>query len=66
MARIDSMFRYLKENGGSDLHLAASNKPHIRKHGSVVVLPGWEVLSDADLQSLLREIDLSQSSLSGP
>ncbi len=56
MARIDALFRYMKEKGGSDLHLAAGLVPHIRRHGSLEAVAGWNVLSDEELQGLLREI----------
>ncbi len=56
MARIDQLFHYLKENKGSDLHLAAGLEPRIRVHGSLAPVAGWPVLSHEDLLSLLREI----------
>jgi twitching motility protein PilT len=56
MARIDELFHYLKDNKGSDLHLAAGLEPRIRVHGSLAPVAGWPVLSHDDLLSLLREI----------
>lgn len=56
MAKIDQLFTYLKSNGGSDLHLAAGLPPHIRKHGSVVPVSGWDVLSNEALAAMLKEI----------
>ncbi|MEA2604426.1 MAG: twitching motility protein PilT [Acidobacteriota bacterium] len=56
MARIDELFKYLKENKGSDLHLAAGLEPRIRVHGSLESVRGWPVLSHDELMSLLREI----------
>jgi twitching motility protein PilT len=56
MARLDQLFRYLKEEKGSDLHLAAGLEPRVRRHGSLVPVPGWERLDDATLRSLLQEI----------
>ncbi|HSG38865.1 MAG TPA: type IV pilus twitching motility protein PilT [Thermoanaerobaculia bacterium] len=56
MARIDELFHYLKDNKGSDLHLAAGLEPRIRVHGSLAPVAGWPVLSHDDLASLLREI----------
>ena len=35
MARIDELFRYLKSQSGSDLHLAAGLRPCIRRHGEL-------------------------------
>jgi twitching motility protein PilT len=56
MARIDDLFRYLKEKRGSDLHLAAGLEPRIRVHGSLDPVDGWPALSHDELLSLLREI----------
>ena len=56
MARIDQLFRYLKDSKGSDLHLVAGLEPRIRRHGHLEKVPNWPRLSDPDLQDLLREI----------
>jgi twitching motility protein PilT len=56
MARIDELFRYMKEAKASDLHLAAGLPPRVRKHGSLEAIPNWDVLSDEALQELLAEI----------
>jgi twitching motility protein PilT len=56
MARIDDLFRYLKSQGGSDLHLAAGLEPRIRKHGQLEPVPEWRPLTDGALRELLREI----------
>jgi twitching motility protein PilT len=56
MARIDELFRYLKDNKGSDLHLAAGLEPRIRVHGSLESVRGWPAQSHDDLMSLLREL----------
>src|SRR5437868_3003768 len=56
MARIDDLFRHLKQHSGSDLHLAAGLAPRIRRHGGLEAVPGWDVLDDAALRALLREI----------
>jgi twitching motility protein PilT len=56
MARLDELFHYLKDSKGSDLHLAAGLEPRVRRHGHLEQVPNWPVLSDADLQGLLREI----------
>lgn len=55
-ARIDELFRYMKDKGGSDLHLAALLPPRIRRHGSLQDVEGWPVLSNDDMRSMLREI----------
>ncbi len=56
MARIHQLFRQLKEQSGSDLHLAAGLPPRIRTHGELEDVAGWEVLADEDLLAILREI----------
>jgi twitching motility protein PilT len=56
MARIDELFHYLKENKGSDLHLAAGLEPRIRVHGELAPVAGWPVLTHDALLALLREI----------
>jgi twitching motility protein PilT len=56
MARLDELFRFMKDNKASDLHLAAGLEPRIRRHGHLEKVPNWPVLSDAELRGLLREI----------
>jgi twitching motility protein PilT len=56
MARIDRLLTYLKEQGGSDLHLAAGLEPRIRKTGRLVPIPGEQRLTDETLRDLLEEI----------
>lgn len=56
MARIDELLRQLKDQGGSDLHLAAGIAPRMRTHGNLAPAEGWEVLSDDSLREIVREI----------
>jgi len=56
LARIHELFRNLKENKGSDLHLAATLKPRLRIHGELVDVPGWDALGHDELMAILREI----------
>jgi len=56
LARIDELFRYLKEKGGSDLHLLATLPPRVRIHGNLTDVEGWGVISNEELKDLLREI----------
>lgn len=56
MAKIDSLFRYLKDNDGSDLHLQATRAPRIRVHGSLKDVEDREIQSDSDLTEMLQEI----------
>jgi twitching motility protein PilT len=56
MAQIDDMLRRLKEQNGSDLHLAAGVVPRIRAAGELVAVEGWEALSDSQLREIISEI----------
>lgn len=56
MARIDGLFKYLKSQGGSDLHLAAGIPPRVRVRGEVVDVERGETLNDKGLRGLLKEI----------
>ncbi|HSN86250.1 MAG TPA: type IV pilus twitching motility protein PilT [Thermoanaerobaculia bacterium] len=56
MARMHELFHYLRDNKGSDLHLAAGLEPRIRVHGSLEPVAGWPVLPHEALLSILREI----------
>ncbi len=56
MARLDVLFKHLKEQGGSDLHLAAGMPPHLRQHGVVAPIPDWPVFTEANLRDHLKEL----------
>jgi twitching motility protein PilT len=56
MPRLHELFHYLRDNDGSDLHLAAGLEPRIRKHGSLEPIEGWTTLSHEELCGILREI----------
>ncbi len=56
MARLDKLFKYLKDHGGSDLHLAAPLVPHIRLNGELQKVPDWVPFTDATLRDHLKEI----------
>src|SRR3984885_14941030 len=55
MARIDSFFKFMKEQNASDLHLSTGNPPMLRIHGQLlrVDMPG---LANDDLKALVDEI----------
>ncbi len=55
MAKIDAFFKYMIEQGASDLHLSAGAKAKIRKHGELVEMEYPELNNEA-VQSLLFEI----------
>ncbi len=55
MARIDGLFKMMKEQGASDLHLSSGSQPIFRLHGEMVRL-NFKALSHAEIQSLVYEI----------
>ena len=56
MARLHELFRYCQDNGASDLHLVAQLEPRVRRRGHLEAIPGWQVLGDAELRAILREV----------
>jgi twitching motility protein PilT len=56
MARMHELFHYLRDNKGSDLHLAAGLEPRTRVHGALEPVEGWPVLDHEALSGLLQEI----------
>ena len=58
MARLDEMLVYLKENDGSDLHLAAGLEPRIRAKCKIRAIEGRGPLGDGELRGLLEELAL--------
>jgi twitching motility protein PilT len=56
MPELDRLLRHLKEQGGSDLHLAAGMEPRVRVRGELVPVPEWGTLDDARLRALLQPI----------
>ena len=59
--QIDKYFRYLIENGGSDLHLSEGQPPKIRVHGSITAIEGEDVLTTDSLRSMMKEIAESEA-----
>jgi twitching motility protein PilT len=55
MAKIDALFKMLKEQGASDLHLSAGNPPIFRLHGEIVRL-NFKTLSHDEVKAILFEI----------
>lgn len=55
MARIDSFFKFMKEQGASDLHLSTGNPPMLRIHGDLVRID-MPPLENDDLKALIYEI----------
>ena len=56
MARLDELLVHLKDNDGSDLHLAAGLEPRIRAKGRIRKIGGHPPLADDELRDLLEEI----------
>src|ERR1700719_5277727 len=55
MARIDTYFKFMKEQNASDLHLSTSNPPMLRIHGELVRVD-MPPLANDDLKALVYEI----------
>src|SRR5471032_822399 len=55
MARIDTFFKFMKEQNASDLHLSTGNQPMLRIHGDLVRIDAPPLESD-DLKALVYEI----------
>ncbi len=55
MAKIDALFKILKDKGGSDLHLSPSNPPLIRRSGDLEPVID-RVIGRDQIKSLLYEI----------
>jgi len=56
VAKLDALLVRLKEQSGSDLHLAAGIAPRMRCHGALEPLEGCDVLDDAGVRELLSEV----------
>jgi len=55
MARIDGLFKMMKEQGASDLHLSSGSQPIFRLQGEMVRL-NFKILTHEEIQALLYEI----------
>lgn len=55
MARIDSFFKFMAEQGASDLHLSTGNPPILRLRGELVRIDAPELQND-ELRALVYEI----------
>ena len=56
MARIDKLLHFLKDKGGSDLHLAAGLEPRARVGGQLQIIEGWPVQANEDVRQMIEEI----------
>jgi len=55
MAKIDALFKLMKEQGASDLHLSTGNPPIFRLHGEMVRL-NFKTLGHDELKAILFEV----------
>ncbi len=55
MASIDELFKFMVEQGASDLHITSGAPPFLRLHGNMVPL-NYKELSGQEVQGLLFEI----------
>jgi len=55
MAKIDALFRMMREQGASDLHLSTGNPPIFRLHGEMERL-NFKALGHDELKAILFEI----------
>ena len=62
MAKIDALFKMMKEQGASDLHLSSGNPPIFRLHGEIVRL-NFKTLGHDELKGILFEILSEQQKL---
>jgi twitching motility protein PilT len=56
VAELDKLLRYLRDQKGSDLHLAAGRAPRVRVHGELVDVQGWGTLDERMLRALLKPV----------
>ncbi len=56
MTAIHELFRLLRAQDGSDLHLAAGLRPRLRVRGSLSDVAGSEILDDAGVLGLIRPL----------
>ncbi|HEX2676914.1 MAG TPA: PilT/PilU family type 4a pilus ATPase [Polyangiales bacterium] len=56
MAKLDKLLAFLKQNDGSDLHLASGIAPHLRAKGSLHAIQGARAMGDAEMRALMREL----------
>ena len=55
-ATIEELLAHAVAMGGSDIHLTVGIPPAIRLHGSLTRAPGWEPLTEEDIESVAREL----------
>ena len=53
---LDGLLRFLKDAGGSDLHLAAGAEPRMRVKGKLTSIEGWPALDPQFLRTIMEEL----------
>jgi len=56
VAAVDKLLTYLRDQGGSDMHLVAGMPPRVRVRGGLVPISGMAGLSNKQVRGLIREI----------
>lgn len=56
MAKLDALFKHLKQTGGSDLHLVVGEPPKMRIHGTISTVAGVPPITRDIMEALLFEI----------
>ncbi len=56
MAKIDTLFKMLIQENGSDLHLEQGQKPRLRRHGELKAIENEDILSQEQILDYMREI----------
>lgn len=56
MARLDAIFKLMKDRGASDLHLVVGKPPSMRVHGGIEPVAGSETFTAESLQEWLYEL----------
>lgn len=56
MAKLDVLFKMLKESGGSDLHMVVGEPPKMRVHGTIDDVAGFELFTEQTMHEWLTEI----------
>ena len=55
MAKIDTLFKLMNDQGASDLHLVAGSQPVLRVHGDMERVE-YKALENDELKKMLYEI----------
>lgn len=56
MAKLDTLFKMLIKENGSDLHLEQGQKPRLRRHGELKAIENEDILSQERILDYMREI----------